>query len=59
MDIVGGKYSYRLSQKIKRSDCKMNRSLEDTIWPPETSGSYGDITESGNILSCDSVTWDR
>lgn len=30
MDTVGGKYSYRLSQKFKRSDCKMNSLLEDT-----------------------------
>jgi len=30
MVTVGGNYSYRLSKKFKRSECKMNSSLEDT-----------------------------
>jgi hypothetical protein len=30
MVTAGGKYSYRISKKFKRLECKMNSSLKDT-----------------------------
>ena len=54
MDTAGGKYSYRLSKKFTRADCKMNSSLDDIglasrdfgeIWRDNLEwGVYGEIT---------------